>query len=54
MSEHGIPDEDHGIDAEDDEIEVDDEALDAASGGQMMNSTEIVYVSTFVPFDSSF
>ncbi len=33
---------------------LDDAALEAASGGQMTNSTEIVYASTFVPFDSSF
>lgn len=31
-----------------------DELLEAAAGGQMDNSTEIVYASTFVPFDSSF
>ena len=41
-------------DAEVDEVEIDDEALEMASGGQMDNSTEIVYASTFVPFDSSF
>ncbi len=33
---------------------LDDSALEAASGGQMTNSTEIVFASTFVPFDSSF
>lgn len=33
---------------------LDDAALEAASGGQMTNSTEIVYASTFIPFDSSF
>ena len=36
------------------EVLIDDAALEAASGGQMTNSTEIVYASTFVPFDSSF
>jgi hypothetical protein len=46
---------DAGVDAPvDGEVEVDDDALAAASGGQMDNSTEIVYASTFVPFDSSF
>ncbi len=33
---------------------LDDAALEAASGGQMLNSTQIVYSSTFIPFDSSF
>jgi hypothetical protein len=33
---------------------IDEDALDAVSGGQMMNSTELVYASTYVPFDSSF
>lgn len=36
-----------------DEI-LDDDALAEASGGQTDNSVEIVYSSTFVPFDSSF
>ncbi|AWR20696.1 hypothetical protein [Aurantimicrobium photophilum] len=40
------------------EIELDDDALELAAGGSsgsgMMNSTEIVYASTFIPFDSSF
>lgn len=32
-----------------------DDLLEAASGGQMeTNSTEVVYASTFIPFDSSF
>ena len=30
------------------------EALKGISRGQMMNSTDIVYASTYVPFDSSF
>jgi hypothetical protein len=38
----------------DSEIPISDDMLEAASGGQMNNSTEIVYASTFVPFDSSF
>ncbi len=33
---------------------LDDAALEAASGGQMLNSTELVFASTFIPFDSSF
>jgi len=38
------------------EQEVDDSALEAAAGGSggLTNKTEIVYASTFVPFDSSF
>jgi CobQ-like glutamine amidotransferase family enzyme len=36
------------------EVELDDADLAVAAGGQMVNSTEIVYASTFVPFDSSF
>lgn len=40
------------------EIEIDDDALELAAGGggggQMDNATEIVYASTFIPFDSSF
>lgn len=35
-------------------IPLTDEVLEAVTGGQMDNSTEIVYASTFVPFDSSF
>ena len=31
-----------------------DELLEAASGGQMENSTLIVYANTYIPFDSSF
>lgn len=31
-----------------------DELLEAAAGGQMDNSTEIVFSNTYVPFDSSF
>ena len=53
MHHHSASD-DVGPEAEIAEIEVDDEALEAASGGQQMNSTEIIYASTFVPFDSSF
>ena len=48
------PDEVQGVEAEGDEIEIDDDALEQATGGQMDNSTEIVYASTYVPFDSSF
>lgn len=33
---------------------IDDDVLQAVVGGQMTNSTEIVYASTYVPFDSSF
>ena len=33
---------------------LDDKLLEAAAGGQMDNATEIVYATTFVPFDSSF
>jgi hypothetical protein len=33
---------------------IDEDALKGISGGQMLNSTEIVYASTYVPFDSSF
>ena len=36
------------------EVELDDEVLDAVAGGQNVNSTQIVFASTFVPFDSSF
>ena len=36
-----------------DEI-LDDDALSAASGGQMLNVTTLVYASTYVPFDTSF
>jgi hypothetical protein len=54
MSDQATPDDDQDVDAEAGEVEVDDEALEMASGGQMDNSTEIVYASTFVPFDSSF
>lgn len=39
---------------DDNEVPISDDMLEAASGGQMNNSTEIVYASTFVPFDSSF
>lgn len=53
MSDPTTP-EDVQADTEVDEIEIDDEALEMASGGQNENSTEIVYASTFVPFDSSF
>ncbi|MEI2727499.1 MAG: hypothetical protein V9E85_13860 [Candidatus Nanopelagicales bacterium] len=35
-------------------VPIDEDALKGISGGQMMNSTEIVYASTYVPFDSSF
>lgn len=40
----------------DSEQEIDDEALEAAAGGSapQLNKTEIVYASTFVPFDNSF
>lgn len=31
-----------------------DELLEAASGGQMENSTLIVYANTYIPFDCSF
>ena len=34
--------------------EISDADLEAAAGGQCDNSTEIVYASTYVPFDSSF
>lgn len=38
--------------------ELDDNALELAAGGggggPITNSTEIVYASTFIPFDSSF
>lgn len=37
-----------------DEVEIDDEALELATGGQNANCTELIYASTFVPFDSSF
>lgn len=33
---------------------LDDDALAAAAGGQNLNSTNLVYASTFIPFDSSF
>lgn len=36
------------------DIVLDDAALEAAAGGQNTNSTQIVFASTFVPFDSSF
>lgn len=36
------------------DVALDDEALAEASGAQSTNATEIVYASTFVPFDSSF
>lgn len=36
------------------DLEVDDATLAQAAGGQNLNSTELVYASTFVPFDSSF
>jgi hypothetical protein len=57
MRDQAIPDGEQGGNTEEigaDEVEIDDEALEVASGGQMLNSTEIVYASTFVPFDSSF
>mgnify|MGYP000022790129 CR=1 FL=1 len=59
MSDHATSDEHPADDVEPDEarpgeVEIDDEALEMASGGQMDNSTEIVYASTYVPFDSSF
>lgn len=37
-----------------DDVVLSDDQLAAAAGGQMDNSTEIVYASTYVPFDSSF
>lgn len=54
MSDRTTPDDDRGVSAETDEVEIDDEALEAATGGQNVNSTLLVYASTFVPFDSSF
>jgi hypothetical protein len=67
MSDHATPSDDQGVRSEAGEIEqhetdehdtgereIDDDALEAATGGQLDNSTEIVYASTFVPFDSSF
>jgi hypothetical protein len=54
MGDQATGNDDEGVNAESDEVEIDDEALEVASGGQMNNSTEIVYASTFVPFDSSF
>lgn len=42
------------VDAAATEVELSDEALAAAAGGQNTNSTQIVFASTFVPFDSSF
>lgn len=41
------------------EVELDDDALELAAGGYSgggtsLNSTELVYASTFIPFDSSF
>lgn len=37
-----------------DSHEISDADLEAAAGGQCDNSTEIVYATTFIPFDSSF
>lgn len=33
---------------------IDDDTLASAAGGQTLNSTELIYASTFIPFDSSF
>ena len=46
-----VPDENTAAPA--DEI-LDDDALAEASGGQTNNSVEIIYSSTFVPFNSSY
>jgi hypothetical protein len=53
MSTHSRRDESDDSDVVD-EIEIDEDALEMAAGGQLLNSTEIVFASTFVPFDSSF
>ncbi|HLP23347.1 MAG TPA: hypothetical protein VK139_04820 [Microbacteriaceae bacterium] len=58
MNENTAPDapEDVETGPADNEIELTDEALELASGGAVgdINSTEIVFASTFIPFDSSF
>lgn len=52
-SQHSEPQHQNEI-----EVELDDDALELAAGGSSvgmtLNSTEAVFASTFIPFDSSF
>lgn len=57
MADTGTPDDqtqESMAESDSEDVVLDDAVLEAAAGGQNVNSTQIVYASTFVPFDSSF